>query len=208
MLSGGGDSPALAGILDSPMAGLLEPHAFVWCIAGPHIGETLTEIVERKRQDIQEFGWCLWAYGGRGNVQPETGVRRLATEDGAEGRLPLLMPNTGKLYPDNGVTFHSFVVSRAAEAQSIPPGMSPVTGGRSSWAFRIASVEFSEDTVIDVGRYVAPYSRRGPQPLAEYLKGARGRACAALGPQPVGVMERRVEVVAELAEPYAVFLQR
>jgi hypothetical protein len=44
------------------MAGLLEPRAFVWCIAGPHIGETLTEIVERKRQDIQEFGWCLWAY--------------------------------------------------------------------------------------------------------------------------------------------------
>ena len=190
------------------MAGLLEPHAFVWCIAGPHIDETLTEIVERKRQDIQEFGWCLWAYGGGGPVHPETQVRRLATEYGAEGRLPLLMPNKGKLYPDNGVSFHSFVVSRAAEAESIPPGMSAVTGGRSSWAFKIASVEFSEDTVIDVGRYVAPYSQRGPQPLAEFLKTSRGRACAAPGPQPVGVMERRVEVVAALAEPYAVFLQR
>lgn len=98
------------------------------------------------------------------NVHPETEVRRLATEYGAEGRLPLLMPNAGKQYPDNGVPFHSFVVSRAAEAQSIPRGMSPVTGGRSSWAFRIASVEFSEDAVIDVGRYVAPYAGGDPSP--------------------------------------------
>jgi hypothetical protein len=36
--------------------------AFVWCIAGPHVGETLAAIVERKRRDIDEFGWCLWAY--------------------------------------------------------------------------------------------------------------------------------------------------
>lgn len=192
------------------MAGLLEPHAFVWCIAGPYNGHPLTEIVERKQQDIQKCGWCLWAYGGSGPAHPEKQVRRLATEYGVEGRLPLLMPNTGKRWPDNGVSFHSFVVSRTAEAESIPPEMSPVTGGPSSWAFKIASLKFSEDAVIDVDRYVAPYSQRGPQqPLAEHLKFAFGRACAALGPQPVGVMDRRrVEVVAELVEPYAVFLQR
>jgi len=43
------------------------------------------------------------------------------------------MPNTGKAYPDNGVPFHSFRVSKAAKAQPIPPGMSPVTG----WTFLV-----------------------------------------------------------------------
>ena len=54
------------------MTALLEPPAFVWCIAGPHIGETLIHIVDRKRRDIEHFGWCLWAYGGTGNAHAET----------------------------------------------------------------------------------------------------------------------------------------
>lgn len=190
------------------MAHLLEPPAFVWCIAGPHIGETLVDIVDRKQRDIERFGWCLWAYGGMGNAHPETEVRRLADDYAPNGTLHLLMPDTGKKYPDNGVPFTAYRTTRHSEAQVLPAGMSPVTGGRSSWAFRITSLRWSDDALIDVARYVAPYSRRGVQPLPEYLKGSHGRACAALDPTALGSLERRVHVVAELTEPYAVFLSR
>jgi hypothetical protein len=186
---------------------LLEPPAFVWCIAGPHIGETLVDIVERKRRDIERFGWCLWAYGGMGNAHPETEVRRLAN-DYAEGQvLPLLMPDTGKKYPDNGVPFTGYQRLRSEDAVDIPDGMSAVTGGASSWAFWITSLEWSNAASVDVAHYTAPYARRGIQPLPEYLKGSHGRACAARG-AATGSAERRVHIVAELVEPYAVFLSR
>lgn len=186
---------------------LLEPPAFVWCIAGPHIGETLVDIVNRKRRDIDRFGWCLWAYGGMGNAHPETEVRRLAN-DYVEGQvLPLLMPDTGKKYPDNGVPFTAYQRRRSEEAVGIPDDMSPVTGGRSSWAFWITSLDWSDEAVVDVAQYTAPYAGRGPQPLPEYLKGSHGRACAARG-TAAGSVERRVHIEAELVEPYAVFLSR
>jgi hypothetical protein len=106
---------------------LLEPPAFVWCIAGPHIGETLVDIVNRKRRDIDRFGWCLWAYGGMGNAHPETEVRRLAN-DYVEGQvLPLLMPDSGKKCPDDGVPFTAYQLRRSGDAGSIPDGTSPVT---------------------------------------------------------------------------------
>ena len=191
------------------MGALLEPLAFVWCIAGPHLGETLVDIVERKQRDIERFGWCLWAYGGRGNAHPETEVRRLARDYiSGGGSLPLLMPDTGKKYPDNGVPFASYRAGRDSETDQLPVGMSPVTGGVSSWAFWITSLRWAEDASIDVDRYVAPYSRRGPQPLPEYLKWSHGRACAVLDRDPQGTLERRVQVVAELTPPYAVFLSR
>lgn len=190
------------------MTTLLEPPAFVWCIAGPHIGETLVDIVNRKCRDIERFGWCLWAYGGMGNAHPEAEIRRLANDYVDGNALPLLMPDTGKKYPDNGVPFTEYHHRRSDEAVSIPAGMSPVTGGRSSWAFWITSLDWSDHAVVDVAQYTAPYARRGPQPLPEYLKGSHGRACAARGVDADGGLERQVHIVAELGEPYAVFLSR
>lgn len=190
------------------MSTSLRPPAFVWCIAGPHIGESLGDIVERKQRDIENHGWCLWAYGGMGNAHPETEVRRLAAEQADSSTLPLLMPNTGKKYPDNGVPFSTYRTTRAAEPDAIPTGMSPVTGGRSSWAFWVTSLELVSGASVDVGRYVAPYARRGAQPLGDYLKGSHGRACAALAPAPGQADERAIHIVAELVAPYAVFLGR
>jgi hypothetical protein len=190
------------------MGELLKPSAFVWCIAGPHIGETLVDIVDRKRRDIDRFGWCLWAYGGMGNAHPETEVRRLAREYVGNDKLSLLMPDTGKKYPDNGVPFSSFREDRSSDPVPLPEGMSPVTGGTSSWAFHITALRWSEDAVIDINQYVAPFARKGPQPLREYLKGSHGRACAARGSGDGAPVERRVHVLAELSPAYAVFLHR
>lgn len=188
---------------------LLLPPAFVWCIAGPHIGETLPDIVERKQRDIDRFGWCLWAYGGMGNAHPETEVRRLAGDYLGGEPLPLLMPDTGKSYPDIGQAFDGYRIKRSNDLEPIPAAMSPVTGGRSSWAFWVTSLRWSPTATIDISSYVAPYARSGPQPLADYLRGSHGRACAArVDGNDRPVHERRVHVVAQLGYPHAVFLGR
>jgi hypothetical protein len=111
----------------SAEGGLLSPRAFVWCIAGPHIGETLAGIVERKQGDIERFGWCFWAYGGMGNAHPETEVRRLANQYVPGEPLPLLMPDTGKSYPEVGQPFDAFRATRSEALNPIPAGMSPVS---------------------------------------------------------------------------------
>ena len=187
---------------------MLAPPAFVWCIAGPHIGETLPEIVERKQRDIERFGWCLWAYGSTGNSHPENEVRRLAREHGRGETLPLLMPDTGKAYPENGRPFDAYRVTPTGEPVSLPEGMSPVTGGQRSWAFYVTSLAWSADATVDVGRYVAPFPKAGPRSLTEYLRGSHGRACAARSDAPTEGSLRRVHVVAEIRDPYAVFLVR
>jgi hypothetical protein len=187
---------------------LLEPPAFVWCVAGPHIDEALVDIVVRKCADIERFGWCLWAYGGRGSAHPENEVRRLAGDYGAGGALPLLMPDTGTKHPDDGVPFTRYRIHADGPVEALPDGMSPVTGGSSSWAFRITSLRWSDDAVVDVASYVAPYAQRGAQPLGDYLEGSHGRACAARTAAPGAADERRVDVLATLQPPYAVFLSR
>jgi hypothetical protein len=143
-----------------------------------------------------------------GNAHPETEVRRLANDYVDRQALQLLMPDAGKNYPDNSVPFTGCRYRRSEEAVGIPDGMSPVTAGQSSWAFWITSLDWSDDAVLDVAQYNAPYARRGPQPLPDYLKGSHGRACAARAAAADGGLERRVHIVAELVEPYAVFLSR
>ncbi len=190
------------------MTELLTPPAFVWCIAGPHINESLAEIVDRKSRDVERFGWCLWAYGGTGNAHPETEVRRLAEDHSGGGALPLLMPDRGKKWPEVGVPFTGYRKSRDGEIVTLPRGMTPVTGGRTSWAFWITSLEWSEAAKVDVSQYVAPYSRSGPRRLPEYLRGSHGRACAARAEMVAPPDERGIHVVAELRDPFAVFLAR
>jgi transposase InsO family protein len=36
------------------VSGSLSPAAFVWCISGLHVGETLVEIVQRKQRDFED----------------------------------------------------------------------------------------------------------------------------------------------------------
>ncbi|MFP5376713.1 MAG: hypothetical protein ACLGIO_08040 [Acidimicrobiia bacterium] len=187
---------------------LLEPPAFVWCVAGPHTGEDLVDIVAGKRAEIERFGWCLWAYGGTGSAHPENEVRRLARDYGAGGSLPLLMPDTETGHTDDGVPFTGYRIDADGPAEALPDGMSPVTGGPSSWAFRITSLRWSDEAVVDVTSYVAPYAQHGAQPLGDYLKGSHGRACAARAAAPGAPDERRVDVLATLQPPYAVFLSR
>lgn len=190
-----------------PMA-LLEPAAFVWCIAGPHIDEQIDGIVERKQRDIEQFGWCLWSYGGiRGPAHPTTQVRPLAERYSNSDVLPLLMPIKGKAWPV-GQRFTGYRVEPGGDVIALPDGMSPVTGGRGAWAFYLTDLRRTDDT-IDVGAYVMPFGKDGAVPLPQYLRGSHGRACSARAPDgstaPVADI-RTVDLIAELGRPFAVFL--
>jgi len=187
----------------------LDPRAFVWCVAGQHIGETLQQIVDRKQADIDKFGWCLWAYGGGGVGHPDK-VRHLAHRYGDGETLVVLMPDTGKSSPI-GQSFDHCQASPTSPVQLIPEGMSPVTGGTGSWAFWITSIDWLPDSAIDVSRYAAPDTPKGIQHLPRYLRGSHGRACASRMEDPTTSHSpdlRTVDVAGTLKDPFAVFLVR
>ncbi|MDF5820765.1 hypothetical protein P4N68_06675 [Corynebacterium felinum] len=46
------------------MLNLTPGNRFLFMSAGPHGGQTLEEILERKQEEIRSVGYCFWGYGG------------------------------------------------------------------------------------------------------------------------------------------------
>jgi hypothetical protein len=182
---------------------VVEPDVFVWCISGPHVDEGLDEIVARKCVDIATFGWCLWAYGGGGACAPDR-VQGLVTEHAALTSPLAVMPNTGKASPV-GHAFSMYSATKDGSTQSLPDGMSPVTGGGRSWALVLHSLRVAPETQIDLGAYDA-LTTTGLTPLRQYLRGSHGRACAIRSKENRPEALRMVDVVGELVAPYSVYL--
>ena len=38
--------------------------SFLYMLASPHGGQTLEEILKRKKEEIRKVGFCFWGYGG------------------------------------------------------------------------------------------------------------------------------------------------
>lgn len=189
------------------MTTVIEPDAFMWSNAGAHVGETLHDIVKRKQTDIENFGYCLWAYGGRGPGHPEK-LRTLARQYTTDERLPVLMQSSGKSGPVGGALSY-YQVDRGDPRVRLPEGMTPVTGADKAWAFYLTELEWATDVKVDVAGYSAVLTTKGREDLASYLKGSHGKALAARAlSQETGRRRdvRRVDVIGITEYPYGVFL--
>ena len=58
------------------------PNAFIYMKVGPHGGETLEDILRRKKRELQKAGRIFWSYGGDhgGPLHPKTQVQPFAEE--------------------------------------------------------------------------------------------------------------------------------
>lgn len=58
------------------------PDAFIYMKVGPHGGETLEEILNRKSHELEKAGKIFWSYGGDhgGPLHPKTQVQPFAQE--------------------------------------------------------------------------------------------------------------------------------
>lgn len=170
---------------------------------GTHAQEDLDDIVKRKRQEIDEAGFAMWGYGGS-TCHPTTMVQPFAQAAQATGPIVLVMqpmaskhfatPLRAEAFSADGLTW-----------KAIPAAIN-VLGSR--YALCIKSLEQVDEQLDLSATQVALGNSRGRTGSA-YVRGRVDKACLEItDPHDADSGSVvRIGLVAELSDPYAVFLR-
>lgn len=178
---------------------------FLYMKVGVHANESLKDIIQRKRAEIEAAGVSFWGYGGN-SCHPFTAVQPFVKEVSATGtKVTLLMQE---------ITSHHYAVGEAKEF-SADGGKTykPIPRGVKVLGSRFALVVNSLDDVdlavplsktsVGIGRMMGISGDR-------YIRGHVDKACLVYDPAAhPGPDDRivRMSLAAALAEPYAVVLR-
>lgn len=174
---------------------------FLYMKVGVHANESLQDIIERKRAEIEAAGVSFWGYGGS-SCHPFNAVQPFVREVTSRGMtVRLLMQEItsrhfaegeAKEFSADGKTYHP-----------IPRGVK-VLGSRYALVLRsLDPIDFSvplSDTLVGVG---AKRGITGDQ----YIRGHLDKACLVYKPSGPPEKPIHMSLAAELAEPFAVVLR-
>jgi hypothetical protein len=170
---------------------------------GTHANEPLEEIIRRKQLEIEQAGLSMWGYGGS-TCHPRTMVQPFAERSAKVGKTIRLV-----MHPMESHHFADKVRAEQSSAdrfswEPIPPAIN-VLGSR--FALCIANLqEVQWDLPLDDTRVAIGNStgKRG----SDYLQGRVDKACLEVTETSSGTTAAsKIELVAELVAPYAVFLK-
>ncbi len=167
---------------------------------GTHASEELSDIIVRKRAEIDAEGFAMWGYGGN-TCNPTSMVQPFASA--ATGPIVLAM------HPMISNHFAEQVRAEEYSAdginwQPVPEGINCV-GSR--YALLIDSLEEAEDEVDLANTRVAVGPSRG-RAGADYIQGRVDKACLEVTNQPAGISKTfAIGLRANLVKPYAAFLR-
>jgi len=190
------------------MSDLVVPgQGLIFMKVGVHANEDLASIIGRKSREIDEAGFALWGYGGS-TCYPNTMVQPFARDCEERGqRVYLCMQEMNS---------HHFAEQIRAEEYSpdgktwkkIPDEIN-VLGSR--FALAIRSLK-SEEFVLPLARARVAIGPSTGRQADRYIQGRADKACLELAEnakEPLDDEEPTVKInlVAELCDPYAVFLR-
>lgn len=188
------------------MSDILQPGTgLVFMKVGTHAREPLSDILKRKRQEIEDAGFALWGYGGN-TCHPLTMVQPFAHDIEQRGGVIHLV-----MQP---MESRHFAVPERAEAFSrdglkweLIPREINVVGSRYALAIKELREEKFElplaHTRVAIGNSLG---RRGDR----YITGRVDKACLEVVGDRIDEENERVAeigLVAELVDPYAVFVR-
>ena len=173
---------------------------------GKHANEDLASIIDRKAKEIDEAGIAMWGYGGN-TCHPSSMVQPFARSFAEQGRpIHLVMESMNSQH---------FAETKAAAQYSVDglewkdiPAPINVIGSRYALVIqKLHQEQFSlplNQTRVPVGRSMGKLG-------SSYIQGRVDKACLEMIDEPVRsneeVRERPISLVAELHDPYAVFLR-
>ena len=178
--------------------------AFLYMKVGVHANESLEDIIQRKRSEIEQAGVAFWGYGGS-SCHPLTAVQPFVKEVTAHGtKVRLLMQEiTSRHFADGLAREYS---ADGKNYQPIPAGIK-VLGSRYALVLKnLDSIDFQlalSDTTVGVGRLVG-------SPGDRYIRGHVDKACLVYAPGAnlaAGGPPINLGLTGDLAAPYAVLLR-
>ena len=171
---------------------------------GNHAGETFEQIMERKSREIETAGLSFWGYGGT-TLHPTKQVQpfvRLCLQQ--QGSVQLIMePIDSKADPELLPAREYSIDGRVWEP--IPEGIW-VTGSR--YALVLSEIR-PGDLTFPADEYSVGIGPSQGKLASDYLRGHVDKGCFArhTNSQSMGDKMRQIGYVAEMADPYAVFLK-
>lgn len=184
-----------------PGAGLL------FMKVGTHAQEDLEDIIARKSKEIADTGYAMWGYGGN-TCHPRTMVQPFAEDLAARSEpIILCMQAMDSKHFAEQLRAREFS-SDSVEWKPIPDTIN-VLGSR--FALVIKNLRREEHTLPLNQTKVAVGNNRG-RLGSRYVQGRVDKACLEVLPEPELTNEPeksliKIDLVAELAAPYAVFLR-
>lgn len=187
------------------MTDIIYPGAGVlYMKVGTHAKEGLAEIIARKRQEIEEAGFAMWGYGGN-TCYPTSMVQPFARSFAEQGKpIHLVMQSMNSRHYAEQVRAERFSVD-GTKWESIPPAIN-VLGSR--YALVIKDLREHEDE-LDLSSTRVAVGRSEGRLGSRYILGQADKACLTVAePEVVNTEAKkvRIDLVAELVDPYAVFL--
>lgn len=186
------------------MSELLKPgQGFLYMKVGTHAQESLEDIIKRKAKEINDAGYAMWGYGGN-TCHPRTMVQPFTHECAASGEtIYLCMEEMNSMHFAEQLRADEYSVD-GKDWAAIDPHVN-VLGSR--YALVIKSLEPAEFDLPLSRSSVAIGNSLGAAGH-QYIRGRVDKACFRLTEASAEqTPPRRINLVAELAEPYAVFLR-
>lgn len=190
------------------MAAILQPHqGILFMKVGIHAQEDLGAIIARKTKEIEDAGFALWGYGGN-TCHPTTMVQPFAKRHAAHGqRILLCMHEMTSNHFAEPIRAEQFSVDGHTWAP-VPPAIN-VLGSRYALAIRALH---TEEFILPLTKTRVAVGNSAGKVGSHYIKGRVDKACLELTEQAVIPPEPQEEciqinLVAELCDPYAVFLK-
>lgn len=177
--------------------------ALLYMKVGTHAKEELSTIIERKKQELDEAGYAMWGYGGN-TCHPTTMVQPFVRDHIVISRPILLvmepMLSSHLAEPDRAVEFSPDGISWTPVPMAIN-----VLGSR--FALCIQTLEEVKEQ-LDLGCTKVAIGNSQGRNGADYVSGRVDKACLEYSESSGSDSDvRTIGLVAELTEPYAVFLR-
>lgn len=174
----------------------------IYMKVGVHAGEELADIIQRKQAEIDDAGFAMWGYGGN-TCHPRTMVHPFASNDASNsGPIRLVMQEVKSNHFENKGRAKQFSLDK--ETWELVPAGINVLGSQFALCIRNL-VEVDEELSLGATRVaVGPSAERVG---SEYLKGQADKACLNITEGGDDRPPVPISLVADLVEPYAVFLR-
>lgn len=182
-----------------------EASALLFMKIGMHAHEDLATIIARKQKEIEDAGFAMWGYGGN-TCHPTTMVQPFAQAHRSSGKpIVLAMHRMNSNHLAEPLRAEEFSTN-GTDWQPVPEAIN-VLGSR--YALCIKNLAEVSKSLPLAATHVAIGNSRGRTGDA-YVKGRVDKACLEFADSLTGDAGEdavSIELVADLVEPYAVFLR-